>query len=56
MGVKNLRPADTSLKIYNEKYKPRTRIRFSMRNLNEDAGLINIPLFMVEYIKELINL
>lgn len=47
---------NTSLKIYNEKYKPKTRIRFSMRNLNEDVGLINIPLFMVEYIKELINL
>ena len=45
-----------SLKVYNEKYNPRTRIRFSMRNLNKDGNLINIPLFMVEYIDKLINL
>lgn len=39
---------NTSLKVYNEKYNPKTRIRFSMRNLNKDNNLINIPLFMVE--------
>lgn len=47
---------NTSLKIYNEKNKPKTRIRFSMRNLNKDDNLINIPLFMVEYVCKLISL
>lgn len=45
---------NTSLKVYNEKYNPKTRIRFSMRNLNKDDNLINIPLFMVEYVNKFI--
>ena len=47
---------NTSLKIYNEKYAPSTRIRFSMRNLNKDDNLINIPLFMVEYLDKIIEM
>ena len=35
--------------------KPKTRIRFSMKNLNRDDNLINIPLFMVEYIEKIIQ-
>ena len=46
---------NTSLKIYNERFKPNLRIRFSMRNLNKDDNLINIPLFMAEYLKEIIE-
>ena len=46
---------NTSLKIYNEINKPKVRIRFSMKNLNKDDNLINIPLFMVEYLKKLID-
>ena len=46
---------NTSLKIYNEKIKPKKRIRFSMKNLNKDGNLINIPLFMVEYISKFID-
>ena len=45
-----------SLKHYNEKYAPKTRIRFSMKNLQKDDNLINIPLFMVEYIKKFLEL
>ena len=45
---------NTSLKVYNEKYNPKTRIRFSMRNLTKDDNLINIPLFMAEYLEKLI--
>lgn len=45
---------NTSLKVYNEKYNPKTRIRFSMRNLNKDDNLINIPLFMAEYVNKFI--
>ena len=47
---------NTSLKIYNEKYAPNTRIRFSMRNLNKDANLVNIPLFMVEYLDKIMQM
>lgn len=47
---------NTSLKVYNDINKPNTRIRFSMKNLNKDNNLINIPLFMVEYLGKLINL
>lgn len=47
---------NTSLKIYNEKFEPKIRLRFSMRNLNKDDNLINIPLFMVEYVKNILTL
>ena len=46
---------NSSLKVYNKKYNPNTRVRFSMRNLNKDDNLINIPLFMIEYITKFIN-
>ncbi len=45
---------NNSIKIYNEKYEPNLRIRLSLRNLNKDGNLLNIPLFMVEYIKKFI--
>ena len=41
-----------SLKHYNEIYNPKIRIRFSMRNLKKDDNLVNIPLFMVEYLEK----
>lgn len=44
---------NTSLKVYNEINRPKTRIRFSIKNLNKDNNLINIPLFMVEYLDKL---
>ena len=47
---------NTSLRVYNERYNPQIRIRFSMRNLNKDDNLINIPLFMVEYIDKIMGL
>lgn len=47
---------NTSLKIYNEKFEPKIRLIFSMRNLNKDDNLINIPLFMVEYVKNILTL
>lgn len=46
---------NTSLKVYNEINKPKIRIRVSMKNLNKDDNLINIPLFMVEYMDKFIN-
>lgn len=47
---------NTSLKVYNEINNPKIRIRFSMKNLNKDDNLINVPLFMVEYLDKLLNL
>lgn len=47
---------NTSLKVYNEINKPKIRIRFSMKDLNKDGNLINVPLFMVEYLDRLLNL
>ena len=44
-----------SLKHYNEIYNPKIRIRFSMRNLKKDDNLVNIPLFMVEYIEKFLK-
>ena len=47
---------NTSLKVYNEINRPKTRVRLSMKNLNKDDNLINIPLFMIEYLIKLIDL
>ena len=47
---------NTSLKVYNEKNTPNVRVQFSMRNLAKDGNLLNIPLFMVEYIENLLSL
>ena len=43
---------NASLTKYNEKYNNDLSIRFSMNNLNKDDKIINIPLFMVEYMKK----
>lgn len=43
---------NASLTKYNEKYNNDLSIRFSMKNLNKDDKIINIPLFMVEYMKK----
>jgi predicted AAA+ superfamily ATPase len=45
-----------SLTVYNNLYHPSTRLRFSLRNLKRDEGLLNIPLFMVDYLEKLIDL
>lgn len=44
-----------SLAFYRKEYHPRLSIRFSLRNLKLDNGLINIPLFMVDYTGKLIR-
>ena len=40
-----------SLTRYNEKYGNNVSIRFSMNNLKKDGKVINIPLFLIEYIE-----
>lgn len=43
-----------SLTKYNEKYNPNISIRFSMNNLKQDDKILNIPLYLVEYINNFI--
>ena len=45
---------NVSLTRYNEKYKIDLSIRFSMKNLSKDGNIINIPLFMIEYVDKFI--
>jgi len=44
-----------SLAFYRNEYHPVVSIRFSLRNLKRDEGLINIPLFMVNYTKKILE-
>lgn len=43
-----------SLTRYNEKFDTDLAIRFSMNNLRKDGKIINIPLFLIEYIENFI--
>lgn len=47
---------NTSLNKYNERFSPKVRIRFSMNNLSLDGNLLNVPLFMIEYLPKLIDI
>ena len=44
-----------SLHIFNEKYSPKIRIRYSFKNLKKDDNLINIPLFLADWTKKFID-
>jgi hypothetical protein len=46
-----------SLSVYHKTWEPAFSLRFSLRNLKkQDDGLINIPLFMVDYTRKLLRL
>ncbi|MCB9283829.1 MAG: ATP-binding protein [Lewinellaceae bacterium] len=44
-----------SLSFYQEKFQPPLRIRYSLKNLSLDGGLLNIPLFMADRTKWLLE-
>jgi len=44
-----------SLSVYREKYNPEISIRFSLRNLKKEEGLINLPLFMTDYVQSFLD-
>ena len=44
-----------SLALYQQKYHPPLRIRFSMKNLQYRDAMLNIPLFMADYMNEMIK-
>ncbi len=46
---------NTSLTRYNEKFDNDISIRFSMNNLIKDGKIINIPLFLIEYMENFIQ-
>jgi len=43
-----------SLQLYQSKFEPKYRIRYSGLNLSRDANLLNIPLFMSDFTKKFI--
>ena len=43
-----------SLAFYRKEFNPALSIRYSLQNLKREAGLINIPLFMVDYTKKIL--
>ena len=44
-----------SLHIYNERYSPSLRIRYSFNNLKQDGNLLNIPVFLADWTKRFIR-
>jgi len=40
---------------HNEKFNPETSIVFSLNNLKKDNNVINIPLYLVEYLSNIID-
>jgi len=44
-----------SLATYRKKYAPRLSVRISSRNLRLDDGLLNLPLYMADRLKELVD-
>lgn len=45
-----------SLTYYHKTHEPPLRIRYSLKNLSLDDGLLNIPLFMADYTRDLIDI
>ena len=44
-----------SLIFYDKQFNPKYRIRFSLKNLKQDGNLINIPLFMADFTKRILD-
>lgn len=40
-----------SFAVYDEKYHPSLRIRFSLRNIKHDGNLLNLPVFLADWLK-----
>jgi len=50
------RVSGKSLSVFQSKFAPALRIRFSMNNLKQDDEFINIPVFMADWTNRIINL
>ena len=47
--------AGKSLSVYETLFKPEIRIRFSFNNFKKDGNLINIPVFMADWTKKILD-
>ena len=45
-----------SLSLYAQKFNPKLRIRYSLKNLDYRDGLLNIPHYLSDYTKELLGI
>lgn len=45
---------NNSLTKYCDKYKPQKCLRFSLNNLKQDGAIINVPLYFIEYIENIL--
>ena len=43
-----------SLTLFHQKFQPRLRIRYSLKNLQYRDGILNVPLFLSDFTKEFI--
>ena len=50
------RVSGKSLAVYNARFNPAARIRFSANNLSQRDGLINIPVSMVDWVKRIFEI
>ena len=39
---------------YDKRYHPRLRLRFSMRNIKQNGNLVNLPIFLCDWLKDLL--
>ena len=44
-----------SFKVYQDKYSPVLRLRFSMKNLKVNGNIINIPIFLCDWLKVILG-
>ncbi|NLA16346.1 MAG: ATP-binding protein [Bacteroidales bacterium] len=49
------RVSGKSLSVYNSKFSPSVRIRFSMKNLDKNNGLLSIPSFLADWISKYVH-
>lgn len=49
------RVSGKSMSVYHKKFNPGIRIRFSLNNLHQENGFINIPAFLADWTKRLIE-
>lgn len=45
-----------SLSVYHQQFAPPLRVRFSLKNLRHDDGLLNIPLFLADHTHRLLGM
>ncbi len=50
------RVSGKSLSVYHKEHSPPIRIRFSLNNLRQENGFINIPLFLSDWTKRIIEI